>query len=210
MPAQADLAEEIRRLRDELETLRAHSVIDPLTGLFDPHGFRERLQSELGRAERDGSGLSLIALRLKSLRKINETQGHGSGDRLLAALAVAMNKSIRASDFCGRLSGDEFMVALPGADAAEAERVLERIKEACSQAVGPEWPIPSVSAGIATHLGEAWDEFGRRRVGSRRRGPEMRSASMSGQQRAKLVATEAARLYADTTAMVESARALAM
>jgi two-component system, cell cycle response regulator len=124
-----DMAEAIRpavdqyvtHLRDEhrISTLRLASLTDPLTGLRN----RRALDSELPTGD-----YALLSLDLDHFKLVNDEFGHASGDRVLAATAVALQSSIRNYDAAYRLGGEEFLVTLPGQSAADAMLVAERIR----------------------------------------------------------------------------------
>jgi diguanylate cyclase (GGDEF)-like protein len=137
-----------RDYRDKLE----QAIRDPLTGLLNHRAFQERLGVELARARRDGTEVSLVALDIDHFKPINDRCGHGVGDEALVALARTISSSLRPSDVAGRVGGDEFMVALPGAGEAQAKAVVARLREAlASVTVGPTRETLTLSAGIAVY-----------------------------------------------------------
>jgi diguanylate cyclase (GGDEF)-like protein len=137
-----------RDYRDKLE----QAIRDPLTGLLNHRTFQERLGVELARARRDGTEVSLVALDIDHFKPINDRCGHGVGDEALVALARTISSSLRPSDVAGRVGGDEFMVALPGAGEAQSKAIVARLREALARvAVGPTRETLTVSAGIAVY-----------------------------------------------------------
>ena len=137
-------------LAEGQESLAALALEDPLTGLPNKRAFNDRLEAELGRAAREYYPVSVVAMDLDKFKQINDTWGHAVGDEALKKLARELQRQLRAGDLAGRLGGDEFMLALVRADAATAERVLERIKNALSSIeVGPGRQKIRFSAGIA-------------------------------------------------------------
>src|SRR3954469_22591861 len=137
-------------LAEGQESLAALALEDPLTGLPNKRAFNDRLEAELGRAAREYYPVSVVAMDLDKFKQINDTWGHAVGDEALKKLARELQRQLRAGDLAGRLGGDEFMLALVRADAATAERVLERIKNAlASVEIGPGRQKIRFSAGIA-------------------------------------------------------------
>ncbi|MEA2480929.1 MAG: hypothetical protein QOJ07_2851 [Thermoleophilaceae bacterium] len=141
-------------LADELaegqQSLAALALEDPLTGLPNKRAFNDRLEAELGRAAREYYPVSIVAMDLDKFKQINDTWGHAVGDEALKKLARELQAQLRAGDICGRLGGDEFMLALVRADAPTAEKVLERLKAAVAHVeVGPGRQKIKFSAGIA-------------------------------------------------------------
>jgi diguanylate cyclase (GGDEF)-like protein/putative nucleotidyltransferase with HDIG domain len=147
----ANLAEERRRF----EAL-AHE--DPLTGLPNKRAFEERVEMELRRAEREYYQVAIVVLDLDRFKMINDSWGHAVGDDALQQLSTHIQAQLRAGDLCGRMGGDEFMLALVRADARSAERVLARLRESLRAVrVGPADDELTFTAGIAEFPSHATD-----------------------------------------------------
>lgn len=101
---------ERKRAEQEIELL---ALQDPLTGLPNRALFRTHLHQELIRARRSQQICALLVIDLDHFKDINDTLGHPTGDRLLAAVAARLKGSLRQSDTPARLGGDEFAVILP-------------------------------------------------------------------------------------------------
>jgi diguanylate cyclase (GGDEF)-like protein len=145
------LAIALQNARDYREKLE-QAIRDPLTGLFNHRAFQERLGVELSRARREGYEVALVALDLDHFKPINDRCGHSVGDQALIALARTISTSLRPSDVAGRVGGDEFMIALPGAGVSEAQAVVSRLRAAlASVTVGPTRETLTLSAGIAVY-----------------------------------------------------------
>jgi diguanylate cyclase (GGDEF)-like protein len=129
-------AREHHRERREL-TLSART--DALTGLLNHAAFQQQLDVAL----REHASVALIALDVDRFKLVNDLQGHAAGDAALQAVAEALRSVVRSCDLSGRMGGDEFMIALPGAGRAVAERVVERLALALSLT-----PV-TASAGVA-------------------------------------------------------------
>lgn len=102
---------------------------DQLTGLPNRRVIETDLPRVISRAER-GVGSVLLALDLDRFKEVNDTYGHGAGDRVLIELGILLRKLMRASDLLTRLGGDEFAVLLEDIDLSEAERFSLRLCEA--------------------------------------------------------------------------------
>lgn len=131
------LATDISRMRNDLIVAMRESSTDPLTGVANHRAFHERLDSAVGAAEGASAPLALISIDLDNFKAINDLCGHSAGDRVLEAVAVAISQTCRASDLCARVGGDEFSIVCPGADAAVAARIGERILAAV-RAISPQ------------------------------------------------------------------------
>jgi len=102
--------EESRRLNEELLIM---SRVDELTGIFNRRYFEEMLISELDKARRYQTSLSMIMFDLDHFKEINDTLGHMAGDRVLKKIAQAVRSGIRSSDILARWGGDEFLILTP-------------------------------------------------------------------------------------------------
>lgn len=138
------LAREVRRLRLLADT-------DPMTGVANRRVFCDAVARELSRQRRDGGPVSVAVLDLDGLKQLNDTRGHGVGDRAIRALAESCQGAVRGADLVGRLGGDEFALLLCGIDARRAQRVVRRIKEALADRRAGGEPV-SASVGVASAM----------------------------------------------------------
>jgi diguanylate cyclase (GGDEF)-like protein len=113
---------EDRRLLTEMATS------DPLTGLANHRTFHERLQTEVARALRHGRPLALVVLDLDQFKEINDTAGHGAGDKVLEAVAAELRQVARTEDVLARIGGDEFALLLPETSSMDAFAFVERVR----------------------------------------------------------------------------------
>ena len=103
------------------ERLREQVTRDRLTRVMTRAYFEDRAEQELARAHADGRSLAVILFDLDRLKFINDTHGHAVGDAVLVELSARCAGVLGAGDLIGRLSGDEFVVLHPDADARDAE-----------------------------------------------------------------------------------------
>lgn len=111
---------DISDLKRVEEELRALSITDSLTGIYNRRYFQERLKTELGRAEREGLSLAVIMLDIDHFKHINDTFGHAQGDQVLQVLCQRIAERLRRSDVFCRLGGEEFMVLCPSSGSEQA------------------------------------------------------------------------------------------
>jgi diguanylate cyclase (GGDEF)-like protein len=114
-------------LRQERERLRYLATHDPLTKLLNRAMLMETLQ-EAVLAAREGDRSALIYIDLDNFKLINDSLGHGVGDKVLAEVASVLQRSVRSHDISFRLGGDEFAVLLRGISLEKAEAISERIR----------------------------------------------------------------------------------
>lgn len=136
------------------ERLREQVTRDRLTGVMTRAYFEDRANQELERAKADRRPVAVILFDLDRLKAINDTHGHAVGDAVLAQLAARCAASLRPGDLLGRLSGDEFAVFLPEADAVVADAVIGRMRAAL-QSPPFAAPVSTVSASFGCAVGGA-------------------------------------------------------
>ncbi len=117
-----------------LDRIRHQALHDALTGLPNRVLILDRVNSMLARARRHHLPAAALFIDLDGFKDINDTLGHGTGDRLLQAVAARLATALRDSDTIGRLGGDEFVVLVEGAtlDAGPelvGERLLDVLRE---------------------------------------------------------------------------------
>ena len=110
-----------------LDQLEALARVDELTGVLNRRAFFERLDSELHRARRAKSPVSIVLYDLDQFKALNDGHGHPAGDAALRSFARILERNVRASDAVGRVGGDEFSLLLAGADSSDVARILDRI-----------------------------------------------------------------------------------
>lgn len=131
-----------------LEGLRVRAATDPLTALPNHREFHDRLHSEVERARRAGSALSLAVIDLDHFKRVNDEQGHPAGDRALVAVAELLRSRARAGDTLGRLGGEEFGWILPEAEELGAWQAIDRTRLELQALEVPDVNLPTMSAGI--------------------------------------------------------------
>jgi diguanylate cyclase (GGDEF)-like protein/PAS domain S-box-containing protein len=140
--------------RKLLEQQLIHQAFhDPLTGLANRALFRDRVSHALTIANRQGGSLAVLFLDLDDFKKVNDSMGHGEGDRLLVEVARRLRASARESDTVARFGGDEFAVLIEDpAPSVGHENVVERITAAMARPfiVGNSDLEIHASTGIAT------------------------------------------------------------
>ena len=142
-----------REVRRQNQTLAALSSIDGLSGLLNRMHWEQRLVAEFERCGRTGSASALLMIDIDRFKNINDTHGHLAGDQVIRRVAELLRTSLRQYDVPGRYGGEEFGVILPGAEAAAAGIVAERIRTRIEAAVlAPMYGVQgTVSIGIALH-----------------------------------------------------------
>ncbi len=146
----AAVTEDLRDRRQTESALRHQATHDPLTGLPNRLLLGERLATaDLAAAEASDG---MLVCDLDGLKAVNDRYGHREGDRLLAEVAQRLQAAVRPADLVARISGDEFVVLVSGADAdcltRVAHRVLDRVHRSSLLPDGRAL-LPSLSVGAA-------------------------------------------------------------
>jgi diguanylate cyclase (GGDEF)-like protein len=106
------------------------SRVDELTGLANRREFDEGLRREFKRAQRQRGLLALAVLDLDHFKRFNENQGTAAGDAALSRFAQLLAERFkRDTDLVARLGGEEFVALLPGFGLAEAQALLEQLRD---------------------------------------------------------------------------------
>ncbi|MDJ0387528.1 diguanylate cyclase [Roseomonas sp. E05] len=117
-----------RRVAERTAELRRLADTDALTGLANRRSFLAQAQAALQRAAGAGRPFALLAFDLDHFKAINDGAGHAGGDLVLRRVAECCMARLRRQDLLGRLGGEEFAIALPETDFAEAEHIAERMR----------------------------------------------------------------------------------
>jgi diguanylate cyclase (GGDEF)-like protein/PAS domain S-box-containing protein len=130
---------------------------DGLTGLPNRNLLRQRMDEILLHARRSSDKAAVLILGLDNFKAVNDTLGHGIGDKLLRAVAKRLRSMLREEDTLARLNSDEFAVVQSGLARPEdavllARRLLEAIGE--PYLLGGHSVVVGASIGIAMAPGD--------------------------------------------------------
>ncbi|HEX8619850.1 MAG TPA: GGDEF domain-containing protein [Thermoanaerobaculia bacterium] len=128
------------------------STRDTLTGLYNRWFVMEKIDTEINRALRHGSPMSVLMLDIDHFKRINDTWGHSAGDQVLQAIGKLLRDSCRVYDVPGRYGGEEFCIVLPETKPGNTNIVAERIRrrlEATELTCGDGSVVVTASMGIA-------------------------------------------------------------
>ncbi|MDH3683627.1 MAG: EAL domain-containing protein [Acidimicrobiia bacterium] len=121
----SDVTEQ-RSAKEELQRL---ALRDDLTGLANRTLLEDRLDHALLRIRRDKSIAAVLFMDVDQFKMVNDTMGHGAGDRLLTALADRLQSVVRDHDTIARFGGDEFVMLCEDLSTqTEARQISDRIQ----------------------------------------------------------------------------------
>ena len=141
-----------RRLERELTHQAYH---DALTDLANRALFQDRMREAIARSGRRGLVVGVLVIDLDDFKIVNETLGHGTGDKLLVAVAQRICSAVRGKDVVARLGGDEFAILVEGASGiGEVDQVAERVLQtfAVPLVINGQTVSCAASIGLTTSL----------------------------------------------------------
>jgi len=150
MAKQVSVALDRALLVKDLEKL---ATTDSLTRLHIRRSFLQRAEGEFERSRRYQRALSVLMLDVDHFKRVNDSYGHETGDRVLRLLADTCRSSLRQQDVIGRYGGEEFIAFLPETSAEVAQEAAERLRHNVEELTinSPQGPLKvSVSIGVAT------------------------------------------------------------
>ena len=110
--------------------------------------FLERVENEMQRSRRNGERLTLLIADIDYFKSVNDTYGHPAGDAVLREIAKVIGASVRNTDHCGRLGGEEFGILLVGTGLEGALDTAERMRAAVAEVTYNSWHA-GLSIGVA-------------------------------------------------------------
>ena len=112
----------------EAERIRYLAEYNSLTGLANRNTLHEALVAMIAAAQGQRNEMALLVIGLDAFQQINDMLGHACGDLVLCAVSERLNAETAGAGIVARLSGDEFAIAIPGANMTETVAQLsERI-----------------------------------------------------------------------------------
>jgi diguanylate cyclase len=157
LAAEARIAELESALR-HADQIGSH---DPLTGALNRRGMSEAFAREVARARRTGQSLALALIDLDDFKGVNDRHGHAVGDAALVHLTRVIGETLRPTDLCCRLGGEEFVLLMPGSARGAARQALTRLAAAlANRPVGGTQVTLAFSAGVVLgKTGEGLEEM---------------------------------------------------
>ena len=108
--------------------LKELALTDVLTGLPNRRAIEEWAGRQLSGAVRHGFSFHVVMADLDHFKLVNDTYGHDAGDAVLKKFAEILRSNCRSSDICGRMGGEEFLLAFTHASDQNARVVTERVR----------------------------------------------------------------------------------
>jgi diguanylate cyclase len=124
--------EEASSLRSSLERAQRDAQMDHLTGLPNRRAFEGVLQREYREAQKEIEPLSVAFCDIDHFKRVNDTHGHETGDRVIQAIAQVLQRITNERCHVARHGGEEFVMLFRGMNTSEAHAVLDGAREQLS------------------------------------------------------------------------------
>lgn len=127
---------------DQLRTVREEAEIDPLSGLKMRRSFESGAIQTLESNSTSDIAICMIVADIDHFKRVNDIWGHQAGDRAIAAFGELIGGTVRATDLCGRIGGEEFCILVYDCELPAAKGLAERIRRKFAtlehEALGPD------------------------------------------------------------------------
>jgi len=128
---------------------------DALTKIPNRMQFQHLLQQAIARSLRGRTGLALLYLDMDRFKEVNDTFGHGAGDRVLEALTERLTAVLPTETVLGRLAGDEFALFIDGISESTAREVVRLLSQDILAAVAQPFHIGQQEVFLSASIGVA-------------------------------------------------------
>ncbi|MHC1723805.1 MAG: diguanylate cyclase [Aminipila sp.] len=122
--------EELKRANKKLDEL---ATFDMLTGAYNRRKFQDFVQMSIEKKDRYESPFSIIMFDIDFFKRINDSYGHDTGDRILQEITTVVKKELRSTDKIFRWGGEEFIVLLPEVSLKNTYNVAEKVRKSVEQ-----------------------------------------------------------------------------
>lgn len=133
---------------------------DALTGVRNRRSMNEALSLAAATADRTGSRYAMAVLDLDHFKRINDTYGHATGDRILVELTKLIESSTRQSDQLFRFGGEEFVILMPGVNREGLRAVVSSLLETLrTRLESPDGAVTASFGAAVLEPGEDWESW---------------------------------------------------
>ncbi|MES2729875.1 MAG: PleD family two-component system response regulator [Pseudomonadota bacterium] len=139
------------RLKSNYEMSLSMALTDALTGLYNRRYFEVHLQKLLQSAAASRKSVGLLYMDIDHFKSVNDTHGHGIGDKVLQVFAQRIRDNLRSFDLVARLGGEEFVAVLPDTTEDMAHFIAERLRRSIAETpftVGPSLNVTTSLGGV--------------------------------------------------------------
>ncbi len=138
------LVDQVKAQQKQLHEL---AMRDPLTGLYNRNFLTESAALRISEARRHGHPLSILLADVDHFKKVNDTWGHDTGDRVLVEIGNYLRGQARKEDVVARMGGEEFMILLYHCSLENAVKRADFLR-AGVEALQPDGRHVTMSVGV--------------------------------------------------------------
>jgi diguanylate cyclase (GGDEF)-like protein len=153
-----ELIQARERLEEQSKALLELATTDPLTGLVNRRELNNQAHRMLLQAQRLNLKLSMLVIDIDHFKRVNDTYGHATGDKVLKCVSTIISAGRRNEDVVARFGGEEFVLLLSNANNIDAARIAENIRMSVEN-TSMEGINITISIGIASINKEKRDSF---------------------------------------------------
>ena len=117
-------------LRKSLAKAQREAEIDHLTGLPNRRAFEGLLETHYREAQKEIEPLSVAFCDIDHFKKVNDSHGHDTGDRVIQAIGQALARVSNEKCHVARQGGEEFVMLFRGLNKRESQAKLDEVREA--------------------------------------------------------------------------------
>lgn len=128
--------------------IRQLAFYDGLTGLPNRSLLLAQADQAISQSATHGTQLAVLFVDLDRFKQVNDSLGHPAGDELLRQASARLRAQQRPTDLCGRLSGDEFVVVLPGCGVEQASLYVTQLQDSLAEPLQIAGTSLSISASV--------------------------------------------------------------
>lgn len=133
---------------------------DALTGAHNRRAMEEALERATAAHRRHPHPVGLAIMDLDHFKRVNDSAGHEAGDRVLQSFADLVRANTRMADHLFRYGGEEFVLLLPGANAAALHGIGDKLRDSIAAGLQHDGVAVTVSIGAAElRSGDTWQEW---------------------------------------------------
>jgi len=147
---------------ENINIVTNHANRDFLTGLYNRRYFFNTMQNHLDTVPKDAENYAVAMIDIDFFKKVNDTYGHDTGDKVIVHLSEVLTSSTSHNDIVARFGGEEFCIVLKNITRSNAIDILERLRKeverSCVYSDKGEEIRYTISIGVAMDADESLDE----------------------------------------------------
>lgn len=144
-----NLLRDITEQKEHQEKMESYAFVDPITSLPNRRYFDIEIKHNMLHLSSKNQ-IGLLYIDLDNFKEINDKYGHNIGDKVLSVAAERLLQSVRGKDVVARIGGDEFLIMVYPASAANyLEKIAQRIIDACTTDIS----IDKINLNLSMSIG---------------------------------------------------------